>query len=213
MTETIMAPKVRELIEKLNAAIARHKGLLVELRCAKADQRSHEEQIGTLQRRVEERHTDLARSGSLPPEEPFEEETLVTRLASKGRFHAARVRICNESVATNQKDIQTLKDALWPALEEFGTGLLEDRLHAYEKAAIVLRDLFMDVLSIRWDCNLPNTAFLPGVVIGALPSTGGMGGAFLDSRAMVIRDLAGQMHEALQPLRAEVEQMVTCPVE
>jgi hypothetical protein len=213
LTETIIAPKVRELIEKLGAATKRHKGLVVALRSAEADQLAHEEQLGILRIRIEERHTELARSGPLPPEEPFEEETLLTKLTSKGRFHAARVRLCQESVASSQTEIQALKDALWPAFREFGGELLHNRILAFEEAAKADQNAYIDIVSIKYGCNLDNS-YLPGLVIGKLPISGeGGDGAFINSTQIQTDHLYGEAHQGVQALRAEIEQERNRPIE
>lgn len=213
LTETIQAPKIRELIEKLKAAIERHKSVVAELRSAEANLRSNAEQVGLLQNRLAERNMELARSGSQPPEDPFEEEALITKVSSKGRFYEARVQLRREAVASSLASIEDLRAALRPAFTELGRELLQNSLIAFEEAAKATKDAYIEAIAIKHVCNLPSF-YMPGVVIGRLPiSKAGGEGAFLHSERLEARHLYGDAHDALQTLRAEIEQMVTCQVE
>lgn len=212
MTETILAPKVRELIEKLSAAIEQHWGFVVQLRNAEADRRSNQEQLGLHQNRLTERHMELARSGSEPPEEPFEEEGLITRISSKGRFYEARVQLCQESVSASQQKVQALKKALFPAFREIGLSLYQRKIAMFEKTARELSAEYTDLMCIKALCDLPGHIQVPQFHL-ALFYVGPDEVQIPDSRHWSDTSYRGELYEALQALRGEIAQMEACKIE
>jgi hypothetical protein len=210
LAETITAPKVRELIEKLGAAIERHKGLVAELRSAEADQRSNQEELQRLENLLDERNMDLARSGSQPPEEPFEEESLIVKAESKSRFFLARVQLREEAVSASKTEIEGLKEALWPAFQEFCEDLWQRKLSVFEEAARALKRAYIDLICIKAASNFRDDRFPPAVIIGRLP-TDNQDGPLLHCQRITDADRCGEIHEALQTQRAEMEQLIACP--
>jgi hypothetical protein len=211
LAETITAPKVRELTEKLSAAIERHKGLVAELRSAEADQRSNQEELQRLESRLKELNLDLARSGAQPPEEPFKEESLIAKTESKGRFHQARVQIRAEAVSASKTEIEGLKGSMWPAFQEFCADLWQRKLLVFEEAARALKKAYIDLICIKADSDTRDDRFPPAVIIGRL-STDKQDGPLLHCQRIGQADLCGEIHEALQTQRAEMEQLIACPI-
>ena len=212
MTETISAPKVREQIEKLSAALERHNGFVVELQSAKANLHSNQEQLALLHSRLAERNMELARSGSPLPEEPFEEEALIAKLTRQGRVYEARVQLCAESVSSSQTGIQTLKEALGLAFREFGMDLYQSKIAVLQEAARALRAALFDALTVREDCRLPFSVWIPEIIIGQIAPREPRGN-FLDTRSLDANYLTGETHEALRAFTTEVEQSLKCQFE
>jgi hypothetical protein len=206
-----MAPMVRERVEQLRAAIEQHKGLAAELRNAKEDERSNQESLQNLEKRLEERFMELAEGGSVPPDVPLEDENLIKALESKRRFYETRVKLWRGRVQDSNAEIQAQRIALWPVFQDACRDLYQRKMVIFEEAARTLRQAYIDLIAIKDVSNINEGLFPPAVIIGQLPSDK-RDGPLLDCRKVTKRDLFGDIHDALQAQLAEISQLIECNI-
>jgi hypothetical protein len=153
---SVSAPKVRDLISALSSERLRYERLAEAARGADLEVSKSDSEIGRLEAVIAEKEARIARSSAAVPQEPFAEDTQLSRAQRNKRILALRAAEAHEQLRGSEAEVKRLQSAIKAAWGEFG-------IQEYER--VVLR--FEEVVPELRKCILDFTALQ--VVFGSLP--------------------------------------------
>ena len=142
----VSCPRIRELIQAFVKQRQQHNTITAELEAADAEVREAAGEVRRLKARIEEREVELARSGAVPPEEPFAEEIQLGRAERQERIFGLRANIPRDQLQASQSEIDRLNAELDAAWLEFGKDEHQKALSRFREVALAVREAFGDIL-------------------------------------------------------------------